>query len=278
MPLLWLASALRAAGLPVVEQAGWTDRGADTYGPVRGIIVHETRGSATSTDAGEIGVLINGREGLSGPIAQLYLSRTGVWHVIASGTCHHVKVGWGGVHEGYGNDALLGIEAAHAESEDWASKPAQYQSYVRGVAALAAYAGWDATRVGGHREHQPGEKPDPEFSMPAFRTAVAARLEDYAMTEVDLTDAAVTKVKEAIYRGDVDPAPGGGGEQMLWTTIHAIKRAALAAQVAAESAAADAAAVKVKANEVLDRLDTGGVVTDEQLERVLRAVLRSVPE
>lgn len=172
MRLLWLADVLRAAGLTVHEVAGWRTRGDESYGPVKGVIIHETRGSATSSDAGEINVLVNGRVGLSGPIAQLYLSRTGDWHVVASGTCHHVKTGWGGPFNGVGNDGLLGIEAQHGEAEDWARKPVQYQSYIRGVAAILRHTGWPPPV--GHKEHQPGDKPDPEFSMATFRAQVAA--------------------------------------------------------------------------------------------------------
>lgn len=189
MRLLWLADVLRAAGLQVVEVDGWKTRGSDSYGPLRGLVCHETRGSATSTDAGEIGVLVNGRVGLSGPISQLYLSRTGVWHVVASGTCHHVKTGWGGVHTGYGNDSLIGVEAAHAESEDWVNKPTQYDSYVRGVAAVCKHMGWDRGAVVGHKEHQPGDKPDPEFSMDAFRVKVVFAMEDDMPTPDQIADA-----------------------------------------------------------------------------------------
>jgi N-acetylmuramoyl-L-alanine amidase-like protein len=190
MRQLWLADALRAAGLTVHEVDGWRTRSAaedsdaSTYEP-RGVIIHETRGSATSTDAGEIGVLVNGREGLSGPIAQLYLGRDGDWHVVASGLCHHVKTGWGGPFAGVGNSKLLGIEPAHGESESWADKPTQYASYVRGVAAILRHTGWPVTAVVGHKEHQPGDKPDPEFSMGQFRTDVAAALAGEE-TEVDI--------------------------------------------------------------------------------------------
>lgn len=174
---LWLPTVLRAAGLTVVEVPGWSTRSADedsdasTYNP-GGVIIHETRGSATSSDAGEIGVLVNGRVGLSGPIAQCYIGRDGRWHVVAAGLCHHVKTGWGGPFAGWGNTRLLGIEPAHSVDEDWANKPVQYRSYVRGVAAIVKYKGWPAPV--GHKEHQPGDKPDPEFSMSRFRADVAA--------------------------------------------------------------------------------------------------------
>lgn len=167
---LWLADVLRAAGLTVHEVSGWQTRGDATFSP-RGLIVHETRGPVTSTDRGEINVMVNGREGLAGPIAHLYLSRTGDWHVVNSGRTSHVKTGWAGQFSGLGNSNLLGIEAQHAEAEDWTAKPVQYRSYVRGVAAILAHTGW---LVGGHKEHQPGDKTDPEFDMGRFRQDVAA--------------------------------------------------------------------------------------------------------
>lgn len=179
MRLLWLPDVLRAAGLTVHEVQGWRTRGSDSYGPVRGITCHETQGSLRSTDAGEIGVLLNGSATANPPIAQLYLSRSGDWHVVASGTCYHNKIGQAGPNKGYGNDALLGIEAQHAKGEPWTAR--QYDSYVRGVAALAAHksSGYDVTvsRVGGHKEHQPGEKSDPGFDMTQFRRDVAAFLD-----------------------------------------------------------------------------------------------------
>jgi len=178
----WIADVLRAAGLPVVEEPGWrtrsssSDTDASSYSPL-GLVAHETRGSATSTVAGEIRVLIEGRVGLAGPISQTFLSRAGVWHVVAAGLCHHVKTGWGGAFSGYGNTRLFGVEAQHAESESWAAKPEQYAAYVRGVAAICKHKGWTVDKVVGHKEHQPGDKPDPEFSMDRFRADVRAVME-----------------------------------------------------------------------------------------------------
>jgi len=202
MRLLWLADVLRAAGLKVHEVSGWRTRGADSYGPVRGITCHHTAGSRTSSDAGEINTLLNGSSSAPPPIAQLYLSRTGDWHVVASGLCFHNKIGWGGPNEGYGNDALLGIEAQHSGAgEAWTD--VQYRSYVRGVAALVGHkaSGYDVTvtRVAGHKEHQPGAKTDPSFDMDDFRAAVRAVLagedDDMPLTSADI--AAVAKAAAA---------------------------------------------------------------------------------
>lgn len=190
---LWLADVLRDAGLTVHEVSRWRSRGRDTFGPVRGITCHHTAGSRTSSDAGELNVLINGRPGLSGPIAQLYLSRTGDWHVVASGHCNHNLVGWDGPNEGYGNDSLIGIEAQHSGGDEpWTDR--QYNSYVRGVAALVRHkaSGWDITvdRVAGHKEHQPGAKNDPSFNMGTFRARVLAELNDWEDEDVKPEDIA----------------------------------------------------------------------------------------
>lgn len=211
MRLLWLADVLRAAGLTVHEVSGWRTRGSDSYGPVRGLICHETRGSATSSDAGELGVLVNGREGLAGPIAQLYLSRTGAWHVVAAGRCNHVRTGWGGPFGGIGNSNLLGVEAQHAEAEDWAKKPAQYASYVRGVAAILRHTGWPPPA--GHKEHQPGDKPDPEFSMVRFRGDVAAVLRGEVVDDMSVQS---DQTIEAWRTGMPTAADGRPVEPVRW--------------------------------------------------------------
>lgn len=224
MRLLWLPDVLRSAGLVVHEVDGWRDRGSSSWGPIEGIICHATAGSRTSTDAGEINVLVNGRPGLSGPIAQLYLSRTGHWHVIASGRSNHALTGWAGPNQGLGNSALLGVEAQHDNrDEPWTS--VQYDSYARGVAALTRKLAIPVARVAGHKEHQPWPPPsgqtstksDPTFDMAAFRSRVSAELsapakEDEVLTKEQAEQlaaaAAAADVVEGWRRG-MDPSPGG---------------------------------------------------------------------
>jgi hypothetical protein len=177
----WLPSVLRAAGLTVHEVAGWRTRGADSWGPVRGITCHHTAGARNSSIQGEINVLLNGSASAPPPIAQLFLARNGEWYVVASGLCFHNKVGWDGPNEGYGNDSLLGIEAQHSGGDEpWTA--VQYNSYVRGVAALVRHraSGWDVSvsRVAGHKEHQPGSKSDPTFNMDTFRARVGAEIRE----------------------------------------------------------------------------------------------------
>lgn len=182
MRLLWLVDVLRAAGLPVYEVAGWRDRGGSTFEP-RGIVCHATAGSATSTDAGEIHVLLTGSNSAPPPIAQLYLSRTGAWHVVASGRCNHALTGQPGTPlAGVGNSGLIGVEAQNDNrGQPWPA--AQVASYRRGVAAICAKMGWPVTRVVAHREHQPSGKTDPHgIDMRAFRAAVADLMNGDNMT------------------------------------------------------------------------------------------------
>jgi hypothetical protein len=216
--LLWLPDVLRAAGLVVHEVSGWKTRSAaedadaSSFAP-RGVIIHETRGSATSSDSSEIGVLVNGRVDLSGPIAQCYLGRDGDWHVVAAGMCHHVKTGTAGPFAGLGNSRLMGVEPAHSLDEDWAKKPQQYASYVRGVAAIIKHMGWPPPV--GHKEHQPGDKSDPEFGMDRFRADVAAAIK--GDVPMDLADAKLF-VKTLLETEVVNPKNGEKARVDTWLT------------------------------------------------------------
>jgi hypothetical protein len=200
MRLLWLADVLRGVGLTVHEYGGWRTRGSADWGPIQGITCHHTAGSRTSTDAGELSVLVNGSSSAPPPIAQLYLSRSGQWWAVASGKCFHNKVGWGGPNEGYGNTELIGIEAQHSGGDEpWTST--QYQSYARGVAALCDHLNIPVSRVAGHKEHQPGSKFDPTFNMDNFRTLVTQILNgdaDMPLTESDANVVWAAKASEYV--------------------------------------------------------------------------------
>jgi hypothetical protein len=170
------ADALRAAGLRVVERSGWRNRdNGRSLQSIRGLTVHHTAGSPSSSVSGELRVIEHGRPGLSGPISQFMVARDGTWYCTAAGSANHNKVGWDGPNKGYGNADLIGVECQHSGAgEEWTDR--QYRSVVRGVAALARQYDFPASRVGGHKEHQPGQKVDPSFSMNNFRAAVAREL------------------------------------------------------------------------------------------------------
>ena len=172
---LWLPSVLRSARLTVHEEPGWRTRGSSTFDPVA-VVCHATAGSRTATDRQEINVIAyTGSATAPAPIAQLYLSRTGQWWVIASGRCNHIgDAALPGTGKA-GNRYAIGIEAANDNrGEPWPQ--AQYDSYVRGVAAICRHMGWNVDRVFGHKEISYTGKTDPTFGMTTFRERVRAAL------------------------------------------------------------------------------------------------------
>ncbi|CAF0874001.1 unnamed protein product [Adineta steineri] len=174
-----LADILRNAELEVVEVAGWTTRGHGQMTSVKSIICHHTAGAAKG-DFPSLSVVRDGRTGddpVSGPLAQLGLGRTGKWYVIAAGISYHAGVVTD--NSVFGNSNSIGIEAEatglplkYTGHDHWPE--VQYQSYIRGVKALQAAYGVPTARVVGHKEVAAplGRKPDPNFPMDEFRTAL----------------------------------------------------------------------------------------------------------
>jgi N-acetylmuramoyl-L-alanine amidase len=174
---LWLADVLRAAGLTVVEQPGWrTHRRPRQWRPTYGV-VHATAAPRSQSDEEQVRVVRKGRSDLPGPIANACVDRRGRWHVISAGNCNTTLNGTAGPFNGLGNRHALGVEACNnngLEGEPFEPWPeAQYRSYVRGWAAICRKLGWTEANLVGHKEHTPGHKSDPTFSMKRFRADVA---------------------------------------------------------------------------------------------------------
>jgi len=180
--LTWLSGALRASGLPVREIPGWQTRGHGVMSDVRGVLCHHTAGPASGDGRlgdlrvpgyPSLGIVVNGRAGLAGPLANLGLARDGTWLVIAAGSAWHAGTGaisWCPTNAG--NSHLIGIEAESVGTrDDWTQ--AQRESYPRGVAALLRDLGLPSSRAIGHKEWAPARKIDPAFwEMGAFRRDV----------------------------------------------------------------------------------------------------------
>lgn len=175
--LSWLAVQLRAAGLKVVEVAGWQNRGRAEFGPARGVLMHHTATPKGATNMPTLNTLIRGRADLPGPLANLGVGRDGTFYVVAAGRANHAGRGlWHGVVNG--NSSLIGIEAENSGLPDNPWPAIQMDALARGVAALCRFIPVPATMVAGHKEYAlpKGRKPDPSFDMDAFRARVAALL------------------------------------------------------------------------------------------------------
>jgi N-acetylmuramoyl-L-alanine amidase len=186
-----LAGVLHAAGLNVVEEPGWRTRGHGEMTSVQTIVCHHTAGPSTG-ELPSLGTVRDGRPGLSGPLAQLMLGRSGTWYVIAAGKCYHAGVV---LRDSYANENAVGVEAEADGVSAWPTL--QYHSYAKGCAALVKAYGLNITDVLGHKEvaSPPGRKSDPNFSMGDFRS----RVSDYLALEADvpIDDADVKKILTA---------------------------------------------------------------------------------
>lgn len=167
----WIADQCRL-WVPVEEYAGWTSRGSSSFTP-GGVVCHWTAGPCDSTGRPSLHTCVNGREGLSGPLCNVYLDRAGVAVIVAAGRANHAgDGGWRGLS---GNSSVLGIEAECCNAGDWT--PAQRNAYPRLVAALLAGLHRDASSACGHNEWAPTRKIDiHDWTMPTMRAEVAALL------------------------------------------------------------------------------------------------------
>ena len=171
MMLTGLANALRKHGLQVAEHPGWQQAGRDVMKAAGGVLCHHTAGP-TGSNAGSLEVVINGRNGLAGPLANLHLSRRGLFTAVAAGKANHAGVV---IAERFDSWHMIGIEAENdgIPPLDWPRE--QMEAYATGCAALSIEYGFDVAMVRGHKEVAAplGRKPDPDFDMSTFRAMVA---------------------------------------------------------------------------------------------------------
>lgn len=233
MAVTWLADALRAGGcrvdegiVPDWQRRGHTDGG---FSPI-GVLGHHTAGPA-SGDYPSLGTVRDGRPGLPGPLANLGLTRSGVWFPVAAGRAWHAGAGscrW--VPGNDGNGHLIGIEAESSGRGDWT--PAQLEAYPRGVAALLRDLGVGADRFIGHKEWAPGRKTDPAGwpgDMNGFRATVA-RILNGDNDDMPLSDDDLRKVYQAVWFGTAGASlipnlrrdPSGKTGEWPYTTLGAM--------------------------------------------------------
>lgn len=116
----WLADEFRAAGLTVIEVAGWKDRGrpatTGAFTPDQGITNHHTGTTTSAANPGPtLRTLIEGRSDLPGPLCHWTVRYDGVVIVVAAGRANHAgrvgKPGQPGMPLGAdGNSLALGDE------------------------------------------------------------------------------------------------------------------------------------------------------------------------
>ncbi|MDX6205730.1 MAG: hypothetical protein QOF39_1787 [Frankiales bacterium] len=160
------ASILRAAGLTVIEVAGWRERSHPGSFTAQGGVWHHTAG------VNDVAVVVNGRRDLAGPLANLYHGRDGSWTVVSGGVAWHAGPGSRRVFEDLragvapqgdalaldlvddfpnANHFLIGVESEGGVGVgDWPQ--VQIESLVAGTAALCRELGLGADQWVHHRE------------------------------------------------------------------------------------------------------------------------------
>lgn len=141
-------------------------------GSIRSVICHHTAGPI-SGNTPSLNVVTNGRPGLSGPLAQIFLARDGTVYLVAAGRAWHAGV----VRStSYQNSHAIGIEAENTGlSNDSPWPKHQMDAYAKLCKALANEFSIPVSRVVGHKEacSPAGRKVDPTFNMNDFRGKVS---------------------------------------------------------------------------------------------------------
>lgn len=169
-----MADRLRAEGLAVVEIDGWRTRGSESFTP-RGSVDHHTAGARTG-NAPSLGVCINGRGDLPGPLCNVLVGRDNTCYVIAAGRANHAgKGGWRGLT---GNSSVYGVERENVgtPSEPWRADQTTAAARVH-AALIRGTANPMHGLVCEHKEWAPGRKSDAHsLSGDSFRHLVDAYL------------------------------------------------------------------------------------------------------
>jgi len=226
------ARILDRAGLPVREVRGWQRRGRppstnprDPAYPAAtrfaGIGLHHTAGHD------DLDVVVNGRQGIPGPLANLYVARDGRVHVVAGGRANHFGAGAVEVYRRtqrdlaplgdaadvglsdstVGNGVYVGIEVENYGIPGDPYPRVQIGSLERACAALCEEMGWTANRCVQHREWT-RRKVDMSYRGP-LREAVASLLAKEDLILDAATKAYFDKQFELLRVGD-DPDPRTG--------------------------------------------------------------------
>ncbi len=184
-------SALKGAGLGVVEHGKWRTHNRNTHGnwgPVNGVMIHHTGPYSSESDMVELCRV--GYQDLPGPLCHGVIDRSGTIHLVGYGRTNHAGMGDTDVllaviaeknklprdneEDTDGNRHFYGFECINTGGQSWPS--AQLDAMARAAAAVCRAHGWNEHSVIGHKEWKPS-KPDPGgIDMDDFRARVARHL------------------------------------------------------------------------------------------------------
>lgn len=183
---VWLADALRAFGVRVVERPGWKNWGNGDFGSVWGVMAHHTAGNNTPSD-----LIAYGRASLRGLLSQVHLLRDGTAVMCGVGVAWHAGVGsWAGLPTNNANWHTIGIEANSDGTTPWPAD--MLDAYYRTCAAICWVLGTSSLRTIGHKEwgRVQGKWDPGGIDMPAFRARVQHYIDNppFMPKEADMSE------------------------------------------------------------------------------------------
>ena len=163
-------SALRAAGLDVVEMPGWQDRGESGSFNIRGLLLHHDAMGLHNDNVPHF-MSQNGENG-----AQLWVKYTGQVYVLAAGLKWHAGAGGGfrNIPAGNGNAYCLGVETDYKGS---GPRESAIDEAIHKLTRVAVqFYGMNPQRdLACHREYAPDRKIDlANFDADAWRARAAS--------------------------------------------------------------------------------------------------------
>jgi len=193
---IWLADVLREEGLTCDIYPGAFNRGKGDFAGIWGVMAHHT-GAPAGSNPGPKAIAEHPSLGLA---SQLHLDRNGKYTLCGVGIAWHAGVGsHPGLPTNDANRLTIGIEAENSGTEGW--QPAQYDAYVRGVAAILRKLGHDSSRVIGHKEWggKAQGKWDPGgIDMDAFRRDVQKHIDKPKAGDAPMSAQEVQEIKDFI--------------------------------------------------------------------------------
>jgi hypothetical protein len=180
LPLAWMKDALRKRGLKVKAVAGWASRGRPFSFSPRAVVFHHTASNRGSGPAPSLGVCVNGRADLPGPLCHLMIGRDGTVFLVAAGRANHA--GFGGPFRNVPKDSMnsfaVGVEVENdGVGEKWSKELLDVCEKV--FAALLVGLKRTPSWLIGHKEWAPGRKIDPgKLEMGDVRRRVRGALRD----------------------------------------------------------------------------------------------------
>lgn len=202
MYLTDLTATLRKHGLTVVELSRAARRHHGPMDEIMTVTCHHTAGPRTGNTP-SLAVVRDGRPGLDGPLAQLFLARNGVVYVVSLGLCWHAGVSQ---HRSEENPRAIGIEAENSGQPGDPWPAVQMEAYALLCAVLIDHYGLDVEDCKGHKEtcKPKGRKADPSFDMDVHRRNVLAAL---AKVRAKQTPPLTKNPKPAVPQPVLTPVP-----------------------------------------------------------------------